>query len=335
MRVRIPYTFTAHVVPLKKIKEINSTEGDWLTADLKEVDELDAPIATEWTDFKGETFQTRWHDGSHWLIHKIYDEDHNYQLLSPGILSDMLENGNSRNPLSVGATSSLRELISGEIKPFDKANFKTVKETEQEAVIRRIHDQIDDCIIVENQVWKRCGEPYYRYIQTQVEKQADGRAMRYPAVELLQEDGAVYRAHEAFSADQFEDYVDFATGKFHDAIFVPEEFKITVLAPDSITFNSEVAALHSTVGDFLTGTSGDLAKKSTEFIRSWANLKDGFDLAATEQSEDANDNLVELAKIVIEMSPNKSEYNVDKLFKTIERWNTRNISLDFDVTHSH
>ncbi|WP_315920913.1 hypothetical protein [Mesorhizobium sp. SP-1A] len=332
MRVRIPYTFTAHVVPLKKIKEINSTEGDWLTADLKEVDDLDAPIATEWTDFKGETFQTRWHDGSHWLIHKIYDEDQNYQLLSPDILSDMLENGNARNPLSVGAGSSLRELISGEIKPFDKANFKTVKETEQEAVIRRIHDQIADCIIVENQVWKRCGEPYYRFNRLRVEKQADGRVMRYPEVELLPKDGEIYRAHEAFSADQFEDYVDFATGNFHDAIFVPEEFKITVLVPESISFNSEVAALHSTVGDFLTATAGDLAKKSTDFIRSWANLKDGFELATAQKSEQANDTLVELAKIVVEISPNKSEYNVDNLFKTTERWNTRNISLDFDVT---
>lgn len=331
MIVRIPYTFTAHVVPLRKFKPIRSTEGDWLTADITEIDEIDAPIATAWTDFKGDTFQTRWHNGSHWQIHKIYDGDGNYQgVLTPSKLTDMFENGDSSNPLSVGTTSSLKQLVSGEIQSFHRQNFKDVLKTEQDAVLQRIQDQINDCIIVDDQIWTKCTEPYYRYIQHYVKKLDDGRVIRYPEVGFIPVDGEVYRAHETFNANEYEEYVALATGGFQE-IIVPEELKISVIVPESINFNSHQSALYSSSKDFLTETQGVLGKKSSDFIRSWADLRDALEIAMTDKSERNDDRLVSALTAIVEVAPDKSEYEINNISKMVERWETRSIPIDFHL----
>lgn len=331
MRVRIPYTFTAHVVPLRKMKPISSTEGDWLTADITEIDEIDAPIATAWTDSKGDTFQTRWYNGSHWQIHKIYDRDGNYQgVLTPSKLTNMFETGDSSNPLSVGTTSSLEQLVSGKIHSFHRQNFKDVIKTEQEAVLQRIQDQVNDCIIVDDQIWTKCTEPYYRYIQHYVKKLEDGGAIRYPEVSFIPVDQEVYRAHETFNANEFEEFVALATGGFQE-IIVPEELKITVLIPESINFNSHQSALYSVSKAFLACTQGVLGKKNSDFIHCWADLRDVLEIAISDKSESNDDKLVSSLKAIIEASPNKSEYEIDTLTKMVERWDTRNISIDFHL----
>jgi hypothetical protein len=331
MRVRIPYTFTAHVVPLRKLKPISSTEGDWLTADITEIDEIDAPIATAWTDYKGDTFQTRWHNGSHWQIHKIYDRDGNYQgVLTPSKLTDMFESGDSSNPLSVGTTSSLQQLVSGEIQSFQRQNFKDVIKTEQEAVLLRIQDQINDCIIVDDEIWTKCTEPYYRYIQHYVKKLDDGRAIRYPEVGLIPVDEEVYRAYETFNANEFEEFVALATGGFQE-IIVPEQLKITVLIPESINFNSHQSALYSSSKSFLTGTQGVLGKRSSDFIHCWADLRDALEKAMTDKSEGNDDRLVSALTAIVEVAPDKSEYEINNISKMVERWESRNIPIDFHI----
>lgn len=325
MHIRIPYTFKVVGVLPKKRSESTTLVGGYVNHEITEVDDLDAPIATQWTDGNGETFQTRWYEGSHWKIHKIYDEDKNYQLVSRQVLVDMISNAQTRhNPIiDISTSGAADDFLRGDLPEFAETDFRQITSTEQNSVLEKIKDKVDNCIIVDDQVWVKSGEPYYRYDRHKMANDTFS-----PVVELTPDDiHTIHWPHETFSAEQFDILVDYANGGYAD-VHVRDEMKIHVLVPESINFDADWISLIGTARDFVKGNERYLASNSTNFIRNWANIKDAAELAVTDPSDENKANLHALAKETITI---QSEVLSERLNNAADRWNNRDISLDIDI----
>lgn len=323
MLLRVPYTFTANVVLPRKINSRQTTQGAFLTVEIPELDDIEAPIATAWTNYRYETFQTRWHDGSHWLPHTDYDKDGNSYPVTTNILLEKLSKGERGTSLTAGAESSLRSLLNGDLEPFDERNFRSVVETDQNAVINKILDSAKDCIIVDNQLWKRCGEPYYKHNRKNIIRETDP-AVVYPDICFLHDEAAVDRT--AFSADQFEDFIEFAVGPNRDRYIMTDDFKITVFIPESIKFDADALVLVNETGNFLKRSARNVGEHSPAYIHAWAELKSTHEAATHDRREYACDQLAEAIQGLSAASPS-ADYFLDVLNDVANRWRHRPIEI--------
>lgn len=327
MRVQIPYTFQVVGVLPKKRSETTTYVGEYYHAEILELDDLEAPLATQWTEADGETVQTRWYEGSHWKIRRDKDK----QLLSKQGLQDMLSSGLTEyNPIMDFSTSpKAKEFTSGELPVFSADNFKSIASSQQSAVLTKLDDLISDCIIVDDKVWVKSGEPYYRYNKHKFEHLPDGKIFIQPDIELTPKDTLTINwAHETFSAEQLDLFEERASG--FDEVRVHDHHKIHVLLPEAIQYDADWNSLIVTARDFVEGAKKYLGSQTTDAVRYWADMSDMVKLAVENPSEENRDKLYHLAKACLQHS---QEVLPTRLDEAADRWNNRNISLDFDVSN--
>jgi hypothetical protein len=51
----------------------------------------------------------------------------------------------------------------------------------------------------------------------------------------------------------------------------------------------------------------------------------------TDKSEGNDDRLVSALTAIVEVAPDKSEYEINNISKMVERWESRNIPIDFHI----
>jgi hypothetical protein len=60
-------------------------------------------------------------------------------------------------------------------------------------------------------------------------------------------------------------------------------------------------------------------------------LRDALEIAMTDKSEGNDDRLVSALTAIVEVAPDKSEYEINNISKMVERWESRNIPIDFHI----
>jgi len=274
MRVTVPYSYEVIGVPKGAIKERTVQVWEPIEVEIAELDDIEAPVATRWTDWNGFQHETRWHGGRH---HRLLDHGwaHMPAIITAEEFAQAIRNGENQNS----------RVLRGNRRPsgeqFDPAKFRRFDESFRMRVIGHLHDLAASTFILDGKAWRTCSEPAYNLVT------------QPPRVEPFVLDDEWFkrtsRAHvSVYRADRFED----AMAEAGEGADFPSE--ITVLIEESISFDDEKMALLDAAGRALDRMSSKtLAAVDDVRIASYSMLRRSHRAASEAWSMEAAEKLLE------------------------------------------
>lgn len=314
----VPVIFTIKAIPprCRDSREMHVYTNVELP--ILEVSKNDAPLATQWTTSQGEQFQTRWYDNNHWSPFKIYDHEKDKTRDTPASAEEIqtliIEGGYT--PLTRSHRGFSHSLKSNTIPNWDPDKFRSVTLNTYEEELKEIQDSFSNSLIIDGELWIKKSEPIYVVkrirdytIKASFIEDTDARATRiFNALEL---DIAAGKVLEHSGNDIEPDRIEL----------------IEVIIPESIKYNSEIAAYIEGVSKYIDSLSNRLSEKKTDLIRSWCDLKDSIENYLNNSS---NENLANIERNVISTIGNDQSHSfyIDRLQETQKRWEERPIRIN-------
>lgn len=318
--------FNAEVVHKGRRKEVNEAQVEWLDADVKEASDLEAPIAVEWRSERGNALHTRWHDGAHWILRMVRNEDTKDEWpLSAAEMETRLAAGDRyNNPLAVGVQHVLEELASGKRKPFDPEDFREVKKSDREAVIAAAENGISGTLIVDGMVYVRHPEPAYQISSRLIRKTPHGPVLVPQVVGAPKQQDHATSIHH-FRIDRFDDMEAEARALYGDEVRIAEEARASVYVSEAIRFDDEKEAFLAGVEGVLKSKRAALPREPIPSIKAWAEAAEALAESKKDWRDKSIERLEQSVEALISLWAENDSYYSDSLTNTLNRWRMRPI----------
>jgi hypothetical protein len=363
MMIKVPFKYTASVIKKRHTNPSQETFYEWMDLEIPEIDDIDAPIATQWIDntpselpdrYAREKWgaaprdgicQTRWFNNDHWwpaLDHQkesrgINHETYYRDRLAPDDLAELCVQGQDRcNPLMLKDTFTQQMRTDTEYKgnALNPRDFKEVLSSNREEVLEKLLDRLNDLMIVNGQIWTR-GRPPVVYLKTHV----------YPNIEssnpvgllkiLPEDDATIDNPNQVYSLQQFDEAREFALSFADDAQEdLNERIKLSVYISESIKNNAEQKAIlqiaHYVDDEFSDHFSKDYRKMNEippEIGISYFEFRRS--LLAFDGSDERFDDLVEAMRKFYPLCEAVHEGCSHKMSHILKRWDSKPIDIDF------
>lgn len=363
MMIKVPFKYTAQVHKKRHTNPSQETFYEWIDLEIPEIDDIDAPIATQWFDetpselpdrLKREQWgaspmdgicQTRWFNNDHWWpaldqqkeIQGLNHETYHRERLAPVDLADLCVKGQDRcNPLMLKDTFLQQMKTDTEFKgnALNPRNFKEVLSSTREEVLEKLLDKLNDLMIVNDQIWTR-GRPPVVYLKTHV----------YPNIEsnnpvgllkiLPEDDPTIDNPNQVYSLKQFDEAREFALSFADDEQEdLNERIKLTIFIYDSIKNNAEQKAIVQ-IAHYVDDKFSDHFSKSyrkmneipPEIGISYFEFRRS--LLALDGSDERFSDLVEAMYKFQPLCESVQEECSDKMSHILKRWEAKPIDIDF------
>lgn len=325
MIFRVPIMYEIEAVPHGRRKPVKETAFEWIEV---EVEEADAPVATEWRDTDGHVRRTAWHRESHWLQHRIRMNEEEAILMTAEVLATACaEGGKHGNPLPVGIDRMLREFARGERPEFDPSAYRQIVSSGREQAVETAHANAARTLVSDGAVWIRCKEPVYVLRPPRMERKGEPAVLRPIAITLDTRDDRMPLS-DIFRADRWDDMVQEAVARWEveDAPFTADgEARIAVLVPESIRYDDERAALLGSVEVALEERRRSLPSMSLRQVRAWLEASEALESARAAWTEETAAALEATAAIWVDVTFAEERYWPLKMKQAVDRWRARPI----------
>lgn len=362
MIIKVPFKYEARVHKKRHREPSNETFYEWLDLEIPEIDDIDAPIATQWFDETPDELrnyderkawgaapqdgicQTRWFNNDHWwpaLDVETESQDHKKfyrERMTPDRLTELCLNViDKNNPLILKDTLTRQMHTDIEYKgnALDPKEFKEVYTSNREEVLEKLLDRLNDLMIVDGQIWAR-GKPPVVYLKTHIYPN-DETGNLVGLLKILPEgDKAITNANQVYSLNQYDYAREFALSYAReDQADLNEQIKLTVLIPESIKDDAEQKAIvqiaHEVDESFSAFYSKDWRQMNEippETGISYFEFRRA--LLALDGSDESFENLVEAMKKFQPLCEIAHENSGHRIGHILGRWETKPIELNFD-----
>ncbi|WP_315920911.1 hypothetical protein [Mesorhizobium sp. SP-1A] len=362
MMIKVPFKYEARVHKKRFKEPSNETFYEWLDVEIPEIDDIDAPIATQWFDETPDELrslnerenwgaapqdgicQTRWFNNDHWwpaldVETKSQDYKKFYrERMTPERLTELCKDADEKcNPLMLKDTFTRQMHTDIEYKgnALDPKDFKAVYDSNREEVFENLQDRLTDLMIVDGQIWVR-GKPPVVYLKTHILAN-DETGNLVGLLKILPEgDSSIKNANQVYSLNQFNDAREVAMSfASEDQADPNERIKLTVLVAESIKDDAEQKAIvqiaHEVDEKFSDHFSKDYRKMNElppETGISYFEFRRA--LLALDGSDERIENLVEAMQKFQPLCEIAHEDSGRRMRHILGRWETKPIELNFD-----
>lgn len=346
MDLKIPVAYSCEVLEFRKRKKVRKDFGEWLEADIPDIPSEDAPVALRWKNpdhpvygtyndgllnRTGETMETRWYDGSHWMpfFEKQNEDRAEGKIIQSADIQGLLDAGHLHNLPFFGTDWRMSEILRGEISPLKEEDFKEVDFSGRDEELDRLSRTLNDLIFVDGQLWQRKREPVYDASRINWFENA-GREGSYPIrfIPNAVDDNGKYerKLEDLWRADQYAELCERLPEDIRERIVGPE---IEVLIPESLKYDPHGLALMAAVGTALEFHLG-METWSSEKGIAYYQMRDAFNLAQGSADENGMPP-ADLVDLVLEKADGYATADGNgsiTLKKVVERLQNRPIEIE-------
>lgn len=331
MHIRIPINFNAMTVAHGKRKEEQTTLCDWVDADIKVLNDLEAPVAMEWVDEGGTRHQIRWFEGSHWAVRLEY-ESTSVIMSKHNFTNTLAEGSPYKNPLPVGTEHILQKFTSGEMKVFDAADYRSVSGSDRDAVVAKALKNTENLFILDDQVWHKVPEPLYHLERGCFTRNTDHVVFR-PVVVIPNPYQSGQSPENLYRADEWDALIHDAEANKRQDVRIDESGRISIFIPEAVTQDADKAALLHILERIVTGHQSQKIGTTTPtyVIRAYCDVADALEAAKENWNPETMGDLETAADTYVAVAAQSESHWQQSLSKILNRWRNRPISIDFEA----
>lgn len=332
MHIKVPVAFFEKVVPKGARKPRDELFGSWVDVELKEVSDVEAPIAMRWTGSAmshhyptvDDSKHLRYFDGKFWKpsVYSVSREPNVHNDIE-AVLERTKHGYYYGNPLITGTDWQVKEFINDEIEAFDPDNFREVHTAEAAAATRRAVTAANHTLIVDGMVYEQAEEPAYKVSHSNYFEGS------YTSIDVVPASSSEY-VQSTFRADRYEDALRYALDT-HGAELT-DEFKIELYIPECVQHDDEYPALHDALVSAVKYAKGSISDKDKPTIEAWVDLRDAVNVLSINKTPDTISDAVSAAQVWTIIRDD--EWEINKLKTALDRWENRPITFELDNGHS-
>ena len=333
MRISVPLVFQENVLPKGMQKVRSMSFGEWVDVEIKEVSELDAPIAIQWTPEKYDrTFgdvdgvvTMRYFDGELWSPQIYSASGQPNEHISLERLLEMNQKGYEyANPFIRRSSDASYFVQNPEIYPnFDRDAFRRVDTDNRKEAIETLEQRAARVLIVDGMVWRTTKEPVLIVEPASGHRHDKLFDIKVGIKPSPREDDAM---PNFFRLDRMDDAIAFGKERWGDGDYhIKSEPQIFM--PEILKNEDDMILIPNELKTFIKRTEDkSILNLPRPQITAWLDLRDAIREISESDLEGTIENAMEKAKILFDEGYDHGWYS-NELRGLIYRWDNKPITI--------
>lgn len=332
MRISVPLVYQENVLPKGMQKVRSMSFGEWVDVEIKEVSELDAPIAIQWSPEKYDktygdvdgVVTMRYFDGELWApqIYSVSREPNEHISLEKLLI--MNRNGyESSNPLINSSDASYFIQNPERYPNFDRDAFRRVDTDNRKEAIEYLEQKAARVLIVDGMIWRTTKEPVLVVEPVSAHYRDDLFDIKVGIKPGPREDESM---PDFFRLDRMDDAIAFGKERWGDGNFCIKTDP-QLYMPEILKNEDDMIVIPNELKIFIQRTETksilDLPRPQ---ITAWLDLRDAIHEISESDLEETVEKAIAKAKIVADASDDHS-WHFNDLRALIYRWDNKPIAI--------